>query len=113
MNRPVALLTAVGVLAAGIVSAAALGAKLETSSRTVTVQSGDVIRVAGSANVGCKVRPRDGVETLDCRRAGPLAGTYGAMLNKKELLAVRFESSRVAKIVLVARHGNRKLTRCR
>ena len=111
MNRPLALLSA-AALAAGVGSAVALGA-VGTASQTLTVQPGDVIRVAGNANVGCKVRPHDGAETLDCRRAGPLTGSYGSMLNKNELLVVRFESATVAKVVLVARHGNRKVTRCR
>jgi hypothetical protein len=112
MNRPLALSSA-AALAAGVGSAVALGAGIGTASQTRTVQPGDVIRVAGNADVGCKVRPHDGAETLDCRRAGPLTGSYGSMLNKNALLVVRFESAKVAKVVLVARHGNRKVTRCR
>jgi hypothetical protein len=111
MNRPLALLTVTAVLAGGAATGAAFGAKRGTP-QIVTVLPGDVIRVGGDANVGCKVRSHDGAETLDCRRAGPLAGTYGSMLNKNELLVVRFKSAKVAKIVFVARHGNRNVTRC-
>jgi len=35
------------------------------------------------------------------------------LLNKNEVLVVRFESDRVAKIVFAAKHQSRKITRCR
>jgi len=84
----------------------------EASSRSITLRVGDVARVAGSADVGCKARQHDGAATLDCRRAGPLAGTYGAMLNKHELLVVRFTNDNVAKVVFSGRHKNQTYARC-
>ena len=42
---------------------------------------------------------------LDCRRGGPLAGTYGTMLSARRAQVVRFRSSSVAKVVFTATHG--------
>src|SRR5438477_38596 len=79
---------------------------------TLIVRAGDIVRVAGDANVGCRVKPHDGAETLDCRRAGSLTGSYGILLNKNEVLVVRFESARAAKIVFAAKQGSQKITCC-
>jgi hypothetical protein len=112
MNRLLALLAATIALAAIAAFAAVLGARAGERSRTFTLNAGDIVRVAGNANVGCRVKPHDGVETLDCRRAGPLTGTYGTLFNRNEVLVVRFESAKLAKIVFSAKHRNRKVTRC-
>jgi hypothetical protein len=111
MNRLLAFLAALTALAA-LASIAVLGARAGDSRRLI-VRAGDIVRVAGDANVGCRVRPHDGAETLDCRRAGSLAGSYGTLLNKNEVVVVRFESARVAKIVFAAKHGSLKITCCR
>jgi hypothetical protein len=98
------LLTSVALVAAGMPTLAFALQTRAQSPRVVTVHVGDVVRIPGVGNVGCKVVRRDGFQTLDCRRAGPLAGSYGALLNKRELLVVRFESGKTAKIIVDARH---------
>jgi hypothetical protein len=112
MNRLLALLIATTVLAGAAAFVVVFAARAGERTRTLTVNAGDIVRVAGTANVGCRVRRHDGFETLDCRRAGPLTGTYGALLNKKEIIVIRFQSAKVAKIVFSARHRSTKITRC-
>lgn len=73
---------------------------------------GDTVRVAGAADVGYRVTRHDGFQTPDCRRAGPLAGTYGALVNRRDVLVVRFRNAKVAKIVVVAKHGNPNVQLC-
>ena len=78
----------------------------------VLLAPGDRIRVAGTP-LGCRVTrlPRHGKQLfLDCRRAGPLAGTYGTYFGKNEVLVVRFLNSRRAKIVFRAEHGGEAKT---
>ena len=111
MNRLLAFL-AVLTAFAGLAAIAVLGAGAGERSRTLIVRAGDIVRVAGDANVGCRVRLHDGAETLDCRRAGSLTGSYGTLLNKNEVLVVRFASGRAAKIVFAAKHGSQKITCC-
>jgi hypothetical protein len=82
-----------------------LAARLGSSPQVLSLNVGDVVRVAGSGDVGCRVVWRNELATLDCRRAGALAGTYGTLLNKDELLVVRFVDPKTAKIVLNAYHG--------
>jgi hypothetical protein len=67
---------------------------------------GDRFRVRG-VEVGCrvaKISELGGRTVVDCRRAGPLAGTYGAMVSEREVAVVQFRSGREAKIVFEARH---------
>ena len=64
---------------------------------------GDVIEVTGT-RVGCKVTVRAGARTLDCRRSGTLAGTYGALLTSGRVVVVRYRSRRTAEVVFSARH---------
>ena len=95
---------AVALTAAGLPTLAfALQSRTQTP-RTITVHVGDIVRVPGVANVGCKVIRHDGFQTFDCRRAGPLAGSYGALLNKRELVVVKFEDQSSAKVIVDARH---------
>src|SRR5436305_5372320 len=89
----------------GSVPAYTLGATSGSSSRVITANVGDIVRVAGAGDVGCRVIHRNGFETLDCRRAGPLAGTYGTLFNKREVLVVRFKDAKTAKVVVEPRHG--------
>jgi hypothetical protein len=71
----------------------------------IPISLGDVVKVTG-APIGCIVRQHNGERTLDCRRAGQLRGTYGTLLTKSEVLVVRFESPKLAKIVFQARHDH-------
>jgi hypothetical protein len=110
MNRLLAFVV-IALVAVGA-PAFVLGANAGSSSRTLTVNVGDIVRVSGAADIGCRVIRHDGFRTLDCRRAGPLAGTYGIMLNKREVLVVRFRNATSAKIVVVAKHGNPDVQLC-
>jgi hypothetical protein len=79
----------------------------------IVVRLGDRIRVA-DAPLGCRVvrmRELGGRVVVDCRRAGPLAGTYGTLTTARESALVRFRSKREAKLILVATHGG-QVRRC-
>jgi hypothetical protein len=78
---------------------------------TIPVSLGDVAKVTG-APIGCLVRRQSGERALDCRRAGVLAGSYGTILTKTQVLVVRFESRKVARIVFQARHGKLRVHTC-
>lgn len=96
-----------------VVFVAALGAAVAVSSSgrsagaaekpQVVVKVGDRIRVDGHP-LGCRVGRKDGRVVLDCRRGGPLAGTYGTMLNSRKAMVVRFSSNDVATVVFEASH---------
>jgi len=93
-------------LCAAAASATAASGVIAASPPTLQLEVGDRFRVAG-ANVGCRVAriPELGGRTfVDCRRAGPLAGTYGAMLSERDAVIVRFRSGQSAKIVFQAVH---------
>jgi hypothetical protein len=78
----------------------------QAASDEVLVSLGDTVRV-DDAPLGCQVTrlARHGNRIfLDCRRAGRLAGSYGAYFSEKDVLVVRFVSQRKAKTVLHARH---------
>jgi hypothetical protein len=78
----------------------------QTTEDELLLEVGDIVRV-GDAAVGCKVTRSSafsGQKILDCRRAGPLSGTYGALLGDRKLLVVRFGDERVARVVFTATH---------
>jgi hypothetical protein len=81
------------------------------SGSVIPVAFGDVAKVSG-APIGCLVRRHDGQAALDCRRAGDLTGSYGTILTKTQVLVVRFESPKVAKIVFQARHRQLRAHTC-
>jgi hypothetical protein len=104
------VLLAVLVVATLGVALAAFGAVSTRAAGTETpdpnalpLEVGDVIEVTGT-RVGCKVTMRSGARTLDCRRAGNLTGTYGALLTSRRVLVVKFTSEKVARVVFSARH---------
>jgi hypothetical protein len=105
--RRAGMVSAVGLL--GVVAGALFGGPSEASGAaqaSIVLNAGDVARVAG-APMGCRVVVR-GVPPatmLDCRRAGPLAGTYGVLFGRSNVRVVRFESGREARIVFSAKHG--------
>jgi hypothetical protein len=109
MTRVLALLLVAAACAAGIFGVRAGAAE---KTREVTIRVGDVVRVAG-AGVGCKAIARDGVRTLDCRRAGPLPGTLDALVNSHRVIVARFETPTTARIIFSAEHASRVVTRCR
>jgi hypothetical protein len=76
------------------------------TGKAVTVQAGDRVVVRGE-QLGCRVAriaELGGRTVVDCRRAGPLAGTYGTMISRTEALIVRFRGGRTAQTVYTARH---------
>jgi hypothetical protein len=102
-------LTAVAAAAAlGAWSVRDDGAAAAGASRTpaIAVHVGDRIRVL-DAPVACRVvrmRQLGGRVAVDCRRGGPLAGTYGTLLTAREASLVRFESKHTARRVVIATH---------
>ena len=93
-------------LGLGLGSSVALG-ETQGTAETFVARPGDRIRVLG-APIACRVArvPQlDERVALDCRRAGPLATTYGTLLTAREAVLVDFEAARKAKIVAVGRHG--------
>jgi hypothetical protein len=88
-------------------------AGLPSGGEDVLVGLGDVVRVKDSV-VGCRVTRRrefPGQTILDCRRAGPLPGTFGAFLGDRKVLVVRFGERRAAKVVFTGTHTGRS-TKC-
>jgi hypothetical protein len=109
MRRLLALviLFAAAVFGAWLVVDAGASAASPTPARTVAVRVGDTIRVVGSP-IGCRVARVDelgGRIALDCRRAGALTGTYGTLLTSRKAVLVRFETTRRARMLVVASHG--------
>jgi hypothetical protein len=106
-RRLVVLASALAVLA---VPAGAFGWRASQGS-TIPLAQGDIAKVTG-APLGCIVRKQDGYPALDCRRVGPLAGSYGTILTSRKVLVVRFENQRTAKVVFSARHSKLGVHRC-
>lgn len=73
------------------------------SSKTVSVQVGDVVRLEGG-HIACIVSRVEGERGFKCRRLGALAGTYGTILTEKRVLTVRFRQGRIGTTVFSARH---------
>ena len=106
-RRLVVLVSALVVLA---VPAGAFGWRASQGS-TIPLAQGDIAKVTG-APIGCIVRKQDGYPALDCRRVGPLAGSYGTILTSRKVLVVRFENQRTAKVVFRARHSKLGVHTC-
>jgi hypothetical protein len=107
MKGLLAILALFGAIALGgwLASSDAAGGP-RTDPKTVTVELGDRIRVAG-APVGCRVvrmKEFGGRVVIDCRRAGPLAGTYGTLISGREAVLIQFKSKQAAKQVACAPH---------
>lgn len=88
-------------------SATAAGGGSEASAAAVIARPGDVVRVPNTA-IACRVvRVREFGKRLgfDCRRGGPLAGTYGTVLTAREAVLVEFESGKTAKVVAIGKHS--------
>jgi hypothetical protein len=106
-RRLILLATVLAVLA---VPAGAFGWRA-TQGSTIPLAQGDIAKVTG-APIGCIVRKQDGYPALDCRRIGPLAGSYGTILTSRKVLVVRFENQRTAKVVFSARHSKLGVHTC-
>jgi hypothetical protein len=107
--------TCVGVAAALATAAASValtnrGAGAQ-GGPAIAVGVGDIVKVAG-APIGCGVRLQNGVKALDCRRIGPLRGTYGTILTGRRVLVVRFLNKTTATIVFSASHGQLRARTC-
>jgi hypothetical protein len=115
-SKPRSTTTAPKLAAAILLAGAAVAAVSAQAASTPTLHLdvGDRFEVEAAA-VGCRVTriaAFGGRPGLDCRRAGPLAGSYGTLLSAREALIVRYRSAGMAKVVYEARHeGN--ATRCR
>jgi hypothetical protein len=77
----------------------------------IPVSVGDIVKVS-SAPLGCIVRFQNGLRALDCRKTGPIAGTYGAILTGKQVMVVRYESRKAGTIVFSAHHRNLRVKTC-
>ena len=114
-RRPRRLLLAAALVVAvatAALSAVALAATSGGASPpAIAVGLGDIVKVAG-APIGCAIRREGGVRALDCRRIGPLRGTYGAILTNRQLVVVRFGDKSTATIVFSARHGSTRAHTC-
>jgi len=118
MNRlVVAAAFAAGLIASSLLMTArqgSAGAAVRTSHRAVSLSVGDRFRVEG-APLGCRVarlQAYGGRVFVDCRRAGPLSGSYGTLVSGREAMVVRFRNARTAKVVFQAKHEGLPL-RCR
>jgi hypothetical protein len=106
-RRLVVLASALVMLA---VPAGAFGWR-QVQGSTIPLAQGDIAKVSG-APIGCVVRRQNGYPALDCRRIGPLAGSYGTILTSRRVLVVRFENQRTAKVVFSARHNKLGVHTC-
>jgi hypothetical protein len=77
----------------------------------IPVAVGNTVKVTG-APLGCVVRFQNGLRALDCRKTGPIAGTYGAIVTSKQLLVVRYESRKAGTIVFSAHHRRLRVKTC-
>jgi hypothetical protein len=75
-----------------------------TPAAPIVLKVGDRVTIEGQP-IGCRVARTDGHVVMDCRRGGPLAGTYGTMLTARGARVVRFRGNSVAKVVFTAEHG--------
>jgi hypothetical protein len=110
--RGVTLIAVIAAFAAGaLVSPEGPAGAPAAAEQLLTLDLGDRLRVDG-ANIGCRVArlgQYGGRTFLDCRRAGPLTGTYATLLGEREVVVVRFVNRR-AKVVFTARHEGPALT---
>jgi hypothetical protein len=104
---------------AGAATLAATGAGVALARETtgggkgavVPVGLGDIVKVAG-APIGCAIRRQGAAPALDCRRIGPLRGTYGTILTARRVLVLRFVDRTTATVVFTARHGRLRAHTC-
>jgi 2-hydroxychromene-2-carboxylate isomerase len=100
-----------GVLALFAAAASATRNANTPPTGIIPIALGDVVKVTG-APVGCIVRIQDGERALDCRRTEAQVGSYGTILTPTQVLVVRFESRKTARIVFQARHEKLRVHTC-
>jgi len=101
---------AVGVAVALLLPAAGF-ALARQSDEVIPIAVGDVVKLTG-APLGCAARFQNGIRAVDCRKIGTLRGTYGTILTARQVLVVRFEDRRSARIVFSAHHQRRGVQTC-
>lgn len=109
----IAVLLAAITLGAWATSDNTVDMALAADVRTLEVRTGDRIRVVG-APIGCRIARMSrfgGRVVVDCRRAGPLAGSFATFFTAREAALAKFESNRAAKLVVVAPHDG-EVRRC-
>jgi hypothetical protein len=82
-------------------------AAVRSHAKSVVLSLGDRFTVE-HAPVGCRITRLSGYGGrvfVDCRRAGPLAGSYGTLLSDRQAMIVRFRDAGTAKVVFQARHA--------
>jgi hypothetical protein len=89
----------------------AVGRQTAAQEEAIPVAVGDIVKVS-AAPLGCIVRFQNGLRALDCRKTGPLAGTYGAILTSRQLMVVRYASRKAGKIVFSAHHRRVRVHTC-
>lgn len=105
MRRPATVVAAALAGAAAVsVVAPREGAVGAAGPRPTVLKVGDRVTVEGEP-LGCRVARQGGHVVMDCRRGGPLGGTYGTMLSARRARVVRFHDNSVAKVVFTAEHG--------
>ena len=80
----------------------------QVSAHILVARPGDKVLVGGTP-IACRVvrvRELEKRVAFDCRRSGPLPGTYGTLLTKREAVLVKFESASEAKVVAFAPHSD-------
>jgi hypothetical protein len=109
---------ALGAAAAATAAALTLAAGAHRPPGTAAAQSpppalrvGDRVDVEGAA-LACQVVRRAEEVTLDCRRGGRQAGTFGTLLSERRAMIVRFGGNRTARVAFTATHRG-KARRCR
>ncbi len=96
------------IVGGGAGSAAAASAAADP----IVLEVGDQVQVRG-VPIGCLVRRLKGETIIDCRRAGPQTGTYGTLISPTKVHVVRFQSAGVGKVVLTAKHEQKRVATCR
>ena len=113
MNRPFLLVVVAAVALAGLASLVLPQHPLAArAGKTYVLEVGDRLRVQGEA-IGCRATrlAQFGKRVfVDCRRSGPLAGTYGTLIDAREVMVVHFRGGATAKIEFTAKHegGSRR-----
>jgi hypothetical protein len=102
------LATLVAAVLAGAAATLAVAPRDGTAgaagSDSTVLKVGDRVTIEGQP-IGCRVARQGGHVVMDCRRGGPLAGSYGTMLSARRARVVRFHDNSVAKVVFTAEHG--------
>jgi hypothetical protein len=91
--------------------AAALAVRQQGEPGVTPLRVGEIVKVSGTP-IGCVVRRQAGERVLDCRRFGPLMGSYGTILSRTRALVVRFDSKTSGTIVFTAHHRSLRTRTC-